>query len=126
MKRIFFVFLIALFFIPSLACASLMPGYMVGSGNIVSRSIDVSGFDRVTLEGSGDVYIEQGQTESLSVEADDNIIPLLDMRVSGNELVLRVKKGYDVSPSQRIKYHVTIKDLSSITTVGSGDFFVGP
>ncbi len=126
MKLNFFVFLIALLFIPSLACASLVPGYVVGSGNFVSQNVEVSGFNRVTLEGSGDVYIEQGQIESLSVEADDNIIPLLDMKVSGGELVLRVKPGYDVAPSQRIKYHITIKDLSGITTIGSGDFFVGP
>ncbi len=126
MKRLFPVFLIALFFIPSLACGSFIPGYVVGSGHIVSRSIAVSGFERVTLEGSGDVYIQQGQTESLSIEADDNVIPLLDTRVSGNELVLRIKPGYDVAPSQRITYHVTIKDLSGITTLGSGDFFVGP
>ncbi len=126
MKRIFSVFLIALFFIPSLACGSFLPGYVVGSGHIVNQSIGVSGFERVTLEGSGDVYIEQGQTESLSVEADDNVIPLLDTRVSGNELVLRIKPGYDVAPSQRIKYHIKIKDLSGINTLGSGDFFVGP
>ncbi len=126
MKRNFFVFLIALFLLPSLACGIFIPGYTVGSGNIVSQKVDVSGFERVTLEGSGDVYIEQGQTESLTVEADENIIPMLDTRVSGNELVLRIKPGYDVAPSQRIIYHVTIKDLSGITTLGSGDFFVGP
>jgi hypothetical protein len=126
MKRSLFVFLITLFFIPSLACGFFRPGYIVGSGNIVSKSIAVSGFDRITLEGSGDVYVEQGRTESLSVEADDNILPLLDEQVRGNELVLRIKPGYDVTPSQSITYHITIKDLSGITTAGSGDFFVGP
>ncbi len=126
MKRYFFVFLIAAFFIPSLACGLSIPGYVAGSGHIVSQSLAVAGFDRVTLEGSGDVYIEQGQTESLSVEADDNIIPLLEAKVSARELILRIKPGYDVAPSQSITYHVTVKDLRGLTIVGSGDFFVGP
>jgi hypothetical protein len=37
--------------------------------------IDVSGFDHVLLKGFGDVYFEQGQNESLSIQTDSNIIP---------------------------------------------------
>ncbi len=62
--------------------------------------IDVSGFDRVLLEGFGDVYIEQGQSESLSVQTDANIIPLLDIEVRGKELRLGTKKEELMSPHQ--------------------------
>jgi hypothetical protein len=69
----------------------------IGSGEIVTQTIDVSGFQRVTLEGLGDVFIEQGQTESLSVETDENILPLLDIRVRGSELILGTKNAVDES-----------------------------
>lgn len=126
MKLNLSVFLIVLFFIPSLACGSFTTNYVVGSGDIVDQTIDVSNFNRVTLEGFGDVYVEQGQTESLSVQADDNIIPLLDTRVEAGELTLGVKRGVDVNPSQSVIYHLTVKDLNGLTIAGSGDFYVEP
>jgi Putative auto-transporter adhesin, head GIN domain len=116
--------LLALFFIPSLACGSLTTDSVVGSGDIVTQTIDVSNFDRVTLEGFGDVYIQQGQTESLSVQTDDNIISLLEINVQGSELTLGMKRGYSVTPSQSITFNLTVQDLSAITLAGSGDFYV--
>ena len=118
-------FLIVLLFLPSLACGSFTTNSVVGSGEIVTQTIDVSDFQRVTLDGFGDVFIEQGQTESLSVETDDNILPLLDIRVRGSELILGTKNGVDVNPSKSITYTVTIKNLDDITLGGSGKFHVG-
>ena len=102
MKRNLLLILILLFFIPSLACGSLTTNSVVGSGNIETQMIEVSGFDRVLLEGFGDVYIEQGRNESLSVQTDANLIPLLDIGVQGRELRLGTKPGIDITPSESI------------------------
>jgi DUF4097 and DUF4098 domain-containing protein YvlB len=126
MKLNFSLFLIVLLFLPSLACGSFTTDSVVGSGDIVNQTIDVSNFDRVTLEGFGDVYIEQGQTESLSVQTDDNIISLLDIKVKGSELMLGVKRGHSVTPSQSITFNLTVQDLSAIRLDGSGAYHVEP
>jgi hypothetical protein len=125
MKRTLSLFLITLFFLPALACGSFTTNSVIGSGEIVTQTIDVSGFQRVTLEGFGDVFIEQGQTESLSVETDENILPLLDIRVRGSELILGTKNGVDVNPSRTITYTLTVQDLDAIKLGGSGSFQVG-
>jgi len=125
MKRNLSFFLIALLFLPSLACGSLTTHSVIGSGEIVTQTIDVSNFTRVTLQGFGDVFVEQGQTESLTVQTDANIIPVLDIRVRGEELILGTKNGVDVNPSRSITYHVTVQDLENITLAGSGNFHVG-
>jgi hypothetical protein len=125
MKLPLFLFLIVLLFLPSLACGAFTTNSVIGSGEIVTQSIDVSGFQRVTLEGLGDVFIEQGQTESLSVETDENILPLLDIRVRGSELILGTKNGVDVNPSKSITYTLTVQELDDITLAGSGTFHVG-
>ena len=79
MKRNIRLIFVLLLFLPSLACGTFTPkSSIVGSGNIETQTIDVSGFDRVLLKGFGEVYIEQGPRESLSVQTDANIIPLLD------------------------------------------------
>lgn len=126
MKRIFSLFLLLLLFIPSLACGSLTTNRVTGSGKTATRTFDVSGFDHVILEGFGDVYLEQGQTEKLSIETDDNIFSVLDIKVSGNELRLGTKPGFDVNPSESIIYNLTVKDLSGISLAGSGNFHVEP
>jgi len=97
-----------------------------GSGNIKTQTVDVSDFNSVSLENSGDVYIEQGSTESVTVEADDNILPLLETKVIGKELVLTTKPNTSIDPSRKIVYRITTKDLSGISLKGSGDFYVSP
>jgi hypothetical protein len=126
MKRILTLILIVLFFLPSLACGSFTKDLVKGSGNIVTQTVDVSGFDRVILEGFGDVYVEQGQTESLTVQTDDNLISLLDIKVRGTELSLGIKPGFDISPSKSIIFNLTIQDLNRVTLAGSGNFYVEP
>ncbi len=118
--------LIVLFFIPSLACSTLVPQSINGSGNLETQTFNVSNFDRVRLDGFGDVYIEQGDKESLSVQTDDNLLPYLDIKVSGNELQLSVKPNANLNPSKSITYNLTVTDLSRITLNGSGKFYVSP
>jgi hypothetical protein len=120
------LFFILLLFLPSLACGSFTTNSVIGSGEIVTQTMDVSGFQRVTLEGFGDVFIEQGQTESLSVETDENILPLLNVRVRGRELILGTKNGVNVNPSKSITYKLTVQDLDAISLSGSGSFHAAP
>jgi hypothetical protein len=99
---------------------------VTGSGNIVTQTVDVSNFDKVSLEGSGDVYVEQGQTESLTIETDDNILPLLETSVKNGTLVLTTKPNQNINPSKKVIYRLTVKDLTGISLRGSGNFYVDP
>ena len=128
MKRQLPLLLIVLFFILSLACRSVYvnPNSVQGSGNIETQTVDVSNFDQISLEISGDVYVEHGQTESVTVEADDNILPLLETKVTGKELVLSTKPNQGIDPSRKIVYRITVKDLRGISINGSGNFYVRP
>jgi len=126
MKRILPLLLISLFFIPSLACGSFTTHTVEGSGKFKTRTIDVHGFDHVVLAGFGDVHVTQGQKESLSVQTDDNILPLLDIKVIGKELTLGIKPGFDVNPSESIIFNLAVLNLNGVTLAGSGNFYVEP
>jgi len=119
-----YFFLITLLMLPALACNSTVIGNTVyGTGKIDTKSYDVSGFSGVTLEGFGDVYVTQGDTESLSVETDDNIFDQLDIRVRAGSLVLGTKPNVSLNPTKPIIYHLTVKDLNNITLAGSGNIY---
>jgi hypothetical protein len=89
-----------------------------GSGQITSESRTVSGFNQVALGGSGKLRITQGAEEALTIEADDNLLPLIKSEVSGG--VLRIgPEGVNLSPSKTIRYDLHVKDLSSVHLSGS-------
>jgi Putative auto-transporter adhesin, head GIN domain len=91
-----------------------------GSGNVKSESRDVSGFDEVFLAGIGDLSIQQTGTESLTVEAEDNLLPLITTQVAGGRLTIGVKPGTNIRPTRPIRYQLTVKQLSTIGLSGAG------
>lgn len=54
----------------------------------VSETRPVTGFSRLLIEYPADVVIRQGQTESLVIEADDNLLSQLSSEVRGGQLRL--------------------------------------
>jgi len=94
---------------------------IVGSGKMISDSREVSGFSSVSINGAGDAVITLGDTESLVIEADDNIAPLIEANVVGGKLVIGLKNGYSYSTSRSIRYTITAKSLSGLETSGSGN-----
>ncbi len=63
---------------------------MRGSGNIKTENRTVKSFTEVSVAGPINVQIKKGGRPSVSVEADDNIIPLVITNVSGNKLSIRL------------------------------------
>ncbi len=91
-----------------------------GSGQVGSETRQVSGFTGIELSGIGEVTIEQGETESLTIEADDNVLPALTSEVDDSVLELGTKPRTTVRTRNPIRYRVTLKDLTSIELSGSG------
>ena len=75
------------------------------SGNMESESRSVSGFTAIKLTGSGEVTIDQTGTDSLTIEADDNVLPKVTSNVVDGTLMLGVEGN--VSSSTPIKFVVT-------------------
>jgi len=92
-----------------------------GSGNVVTEQRSVSGFSAVSLSGSGKLLIEQTGTESLTITADDNLLPHIKSDVGGGRLELGTKEfGVNIRPSTDITYKLTVRNLSSLDISGSG------
>jgi hypothetical protein len=96
-----------------------------GSGKVISEKRDVHGFKQVELAGSGNLSITQGNTESLSVEADDNILPKIRTDVEGDRLRIGIERGVSVRPTAPIRYTLVLRDLSALELSGSGKISAG-
>jgi hypothetical protein len=105
-------------FMAIIATACLLPGVQ-GSGDVITESRDVAGFDVVALTGSGRVDIEVTGTESLTIEAEDNIMPLLRSRVRNGRLTLDTTRS--ISPTVEVVYTITAASLRGVEVSGSGE-----
>ena len=124
MNKLRIISLIIIIPLMSLACASLpvvsLSGIR-GSGRVVSENRDVKDFQSVSLGGSGDLIITQGSGEALKIEAEDNILPLIESEVRGGTLYIGFKPNTGpISPTQPIKYYLDVKNLNGIDLSGSG------
>jgi hypothetical protein len=106
------------------ACSLPFINVVRGSGNVVSESREVSGFDEIRLNGAGRLVITQGDTESLEIEAEDNILPELTSDVSSGTLVLGYQDKFwrrSVIPTEEIQYTLTVTDMTAVTFNGAAD-----
>lgn len=90
-----------------------------GSGNVINESRSVSGFNQIDLTGTGEIIITQGNTESITVAAEDNLMQYIKTGVNNNKLSLSFDNGMP-RLTKGVKFYITVKDLNSINTSGNG------
>jgi hypothetical protein len=87
----------------------------------------LTGFHAVSLSSSFDVYVTQGTTESVKVEAPSDVIDRIITEVDGDVLKIRNKNGtfnwnsWFGSSHKKIVIYVSVKDIHAISVSGSGD-----
>jgi hypothetical protein len=92
-----------------------------GSGNVVTEDRPVSNFDRVSLTGFGEVFITQGEEESLTVETDDNLMQYVETKVRNGTLILGfTDEVKNVRPTE-LKFNLSMKDITGLDLPGAGD-----
>ena len=93
-KRIGFVVVVSVMALSILACQVGGLTVVRGSGDVVEEVREVSGFTGVALlEGIGELTIKGGETESLRIEAEDNLMPYLETEVRKGTLEIDVQDG---------------------------------
>ena len=88
----------------------------------------LSGFNAIDLAGPFDVYIKQGSTESVNVDAPHDVIDRVITEV--NNGILKIYTRHDTwnwgnwwGNHKKIIVYVEVKDINSINISGSGDIY---
>jgi hypothetical protein len=133
MKKIVLITVLVLF-LAGISCNFLNRGVeqVVGqtvklSGNTKTEERPVSGFTKVQLDGIGDLSITLGDTESLTVEADENLLLYIITEVKGGTLIIRMKEDVRLlNMISTVKYAVTAKSLDLVDLNGLGNIIIKP
>lgn len=75
-----------------------------GDGNVISHEIPIDIYSEIKVEGAIDIVYNAKPDEAayLRIEADDNIIPLIDVKVKGRTLTVKARES--INPSRFILY----------------------
>jgi hypothetical protein len=102
-------------------------GGVSGSGKIKTETRAVKDFTAVSIDYPSDIIIQQGGSESVKVEADDNLLPQLNTEMRNGTLFIETSQqdwSRRVNPSKAVKITVTVKDLHDINFSSAGTLSV--
>jgi len=91
---------------------------VVGSGARQTQKRDVPSFSSISTEGAFDIEVVCQKAQSMEVEGDDNILPLISTEVSNNVLHIKNLRSYSTRDSITVK--ITIPNLDGLSVSGAG------
>ncbi len=95
-------------------------------GSQITESRPVSGFHEVRFTAAGELFITQGDTESLVIEAGKIIMPHITTEVNNGVLVIGMDNTrWSSSISRPMTFTLTVKDLNGISLSGAGNIESG-
>jgi len=89
-----------------------------GSGKIMKETRTVASFASISTEGAFDLVVVCQKPQSIEIEGDDNILPLVSTEVSNNVLHIKPLRSYSVHES--ITLRISVPDLEGIRASGAG------
>jgi hypothetical protein len=92
-----------------------------GSGTIKSEVRTVSGFTSISLSLPAYVEVRQGSSEGVTVETDDNLLPLVETVVENGALKIRSLEKNTNLKTKNMKITVNAKTIEALAVAGSGD-----
>ncbi len=90
-----------------------------GDGNVQSQERTVSGFNKIEVSNGIDLFLTQGDAESLTVQADENLLEIINTEVVGGTLRIYTEKSIRSAASRKVK--VTFKNIDALTASSGSD-----
>lgn len=94
-----------------------------GNGKLVTRDVPVKSFESLEAGGIYELKLTQGNTESVKIEADENLQDLFEVHNEGSKLVIEMKKieNKNLKVKNKMKVYITFKKLKTLDlkTVGN-------
>jgi len=88
-----------------------------GNGNVQTEERPVTSFSKIKIGGAFEVLLRQGDKEEVEIEADENLLELIETSVSGNTLTVRNDKN--IRKAETLRVYITYTELSKIDISGA-------
>jgi len=90
---------------------------ITGSGNVVSEEFTLDKFHSVDFGGSGNLYVTQDAQQSIRIEAEDNVLEELTVKVVNGKLIISSDRCFrNIKP---INVYVSTEEVRDLAGSGS-------
>ncbi len=94
--------------------------YIVPSSRITTVAVPVSGFKKLQVSNAFKVHVTFSETEeSVLVESNENIHPVIDIRQQGDNLYIGLYKNTKISGNAVLNVYIKTKYLDRIQAMGA-------
>src|SRR5215207_1069181 len=90
-----------------------------GSGVMKTEPRELEKFDQLAIMGGMDATVTIGEQQSVAIEGDDNVLPVIETRVENGKLIVEPTEGY--TSKTRVKLTITVPQFKGVAINGSGD-----
>lgn len=90
-----------------------------GNHNVTKSERNPGSFTGIKVSSGVDVYLKQGDNESITVEADENLHEYIITEVKGG--ILHVYTEANIRDAEKERVYVTMKEINSVETSSAGD-----
>jgi hypothetical protein len=92
------------------------------SGILSNEARQVEDFSEVVLTGQGSITISQAERTSITIHADQTLLPFLKTEVYDDQLILGIQDDVCIEYSEiGVTYEITLGDLQLLHIIGAGD-----
>jgi hypothetical protein len=116
MKRLLGFVLAIVAAAPTTGC--ILPG-TPGSGVSATQNYDTKDFTSVDVSGAFQVTIKRSDKCDVSITADDNFLEFVDVRSSGDKLVISIQPGKNLRPKVTMKADIEMPEVTSVHLSGA-------
>jgi hypothetical protein len=113
--------LIALFALISLNSFAQPWETIKGNGQMKKETREVSDFTSLSSKGSMNVEITYGNSNSIQIEADENLLPYIETTVEDGRLIIQSKKKVNLKSKTKMTVYVSMTKINSLQLSGSGN-----
>jgi hypothetical protein len=92
-----------------------------GTGPAVDKTINVSDFKGIDVSSGIDVILLQGNSESLTLTAQENLFEYITASVDNGTLKIYARNN--IRPTQPMKARITFKNINNLKVSGGGDTY---
>lgn len=116
--RLLFISLLFSILFTSTACVQMDSNAEEARGNYEKTTLDIDDFDELALSLSATVYIRQGSSQSVEIEAKESVIDNMRKEVRGDRWSIGFERN--MRNTGDITIWVTVPELEEISVSGSG------
>ena len=92
-----------------------------GNGHVKKETRQVSGYNAIASSGSWDVMVAYGESNSIQVEGDENLLAYIETSVENGKLSIKSKKNANLRSKNKVTIYVSVTKLTGVSLSGSGD-----